>query len=1271
MSETGENSGWKNMLVCEQTEEVLSHSEQSFRLIVESILSSAKELTNPELAEIVDIQAVQSLMDDFHKLVHVTTALVDLKGNVLVGVGWQDICTKFHRIHPETCKYCMESDIKLSSGVSPGKFKLYKCKNNMWDVATPVMVGGQHVGNVFSGQFFFEDEPLDYEFFRSQARKYGFNEEKYLAALEKVPRLSQEAVDMSMAFFTRLAHMISELSYSKLKLAKSLVERDALVEALRESEEKYRNIVETANEGIWIIDNEDRTNYVNKKMAKMLGYGQEEMIGRSGWEFTDKKDQAVIKLILEMRQRGSDESREFKFIRKDGSSLWTLVNIKFFFDRDGKFTGSMGMLTDITKRKKVEEALRSSNIYNRSLIEANPDPLITIGHDGKVTDMNSASEQITGYFRNELIGTVFSDYFTEPEKADAGYRQVFVNGEVRDYPLEVQHKDGHITPVLYNASVYRDEDGKVLGILAAARDITERKKAEDTVRKAHDNLEKLVKERTAELEMSYNLLKESEKRLAEAQKMAHIGNWEWDIAADEAYWSEEMYRIFGRDPQGSAPPFNEYLNYIHPDDRDYYCNALKKAVKGKLFGIDYRIILANGEERIVHLKSEFITNDENIPIKIKGTVQDITESRKAEERIRILASAVESSSDSIITRSLDDIIISWNKGAERIHGYSAEEVMGKPVSILEPDSLKGEIKRFSEMIKKGKTIENCETSRLRKDGTIITVSITLSPVFNASGELVAISAISRDITERKREEEEVRESEARMRRFYESGMFGVFYHSIDGSIADANNKFLEIVGYTREDLQAGKINWKRMTPPEYCLLDKNCIAELKTNGVNAPYEKEFIRKDGSRVPIILGAAIFYQAHNEGIAFVLDITEQKQREQKIRRYYNVLEGINRIFGSVIRAETEEELANVCLSVALELTGSQTGFVGEVGAGSMLRGVAASSTEWTQRLIYDNARDYHSLGDFILHGVSGLIIDSEKAFFTNDPQSYLSSIKMPYGHPPLESFLSVPLLSGGKSIGLMAVANRDGGYNYEQQEDLEALAPAVVQALQRKRAERALVEMDKIRIKEIHHRIKNNLQVIFSLLDLQAEKFQDKEILEAFRESQSRLLSMSLIHEELYKGEGTDTLDFSTYLRKLAKNLFQTYSLSSENIRLYMDLEENAFFNMDTAVPLGIIVNELVSNSLKHAFPEKEGEIRIQLCREENNKEIDRFKEIDRSLFSLTISDNGKGISENIELRSLESLGLKLVNLLVDQIDGKIELKRNQGTEFKIIFNVLEK
>ena len=228
-----------------------------------------------------------------------------------------------------------------------------------------------------------------------------------------------------------------------------------------------------------------------------------------------------------------------------------------------------------------------------------------------------------------------------------------------------------------------------------------------------------------------------------------------------------------------------------------------------------------------------------------------------------------------------------------------------------------------------------------------------------------------------------------------------------------------------------------------------------------------------------------------------------------------------------------------------------------------------------------------------------------------------------------------------------------------------------------AEEALEKMDKIRIKEIHHRIKNNLQVICSLLSLEAEKFSDAKMLEALRESRNRVISMALIHEELYKGEKLDAIDFAAYLHKLTADLFNLYNFGNDNISLSMDLEQ-IYLDMDTAIPLGIIVNELISNALKHAFPAgKKGEICIKLCRTDipvsrcdvSDHSTDHVEK-DSLPYTLTVMDNGRGISEEVEFENAESLGLQLINILVEQIDGWIELERDQGTKFTIRFNSIE-
>jgi len=256
--------------------------------------------------------------------------------------------------------------------------------------------------------------------------------------------------------------------------------------------------------------------------------------------------------------------------------------------------------------------------------------------------------------------------------------------------------------------------------------------------------------------------------------------------------------------------------------------------------------------------------------------------------------------------------------------------------------------------------------------------------------------------------------------------------------------------------------------------------------------------------------------------------------------------------------------------------------------------------------------------------------------------------------------------------------------------------ILDITEHKKAEEALLQIEEIHKKEIHHRIKNNLQVISTLLYLESGNFSDKKVMEAFKDSQHRVKSMALVHEKLYQSEDMVSVDFADYIKNLADYLFHSYSMGSGKISMKLDVD-NIFLGMDTAVPLGIIINELVSNALKHAFSKGEdGEICIQLHRDggnppgkvENYKnaedQVARSEKVDSAGLSgsiqgdkkvedkltLIVSDNGKGFPKSLDFRNTDSLGLQLVIALVDQINGSIELNTNKGTEFKIIFQELK-
>jgi PAS domain S-box-containing protein len=324
---------------------------------------------------------------------------------------------------------------------------------------------------------------------------------------------------------------------------------------------------------------------------------------------------------------------EFDLIRKDGTILPVLISATAITDPDGNYLMSRSMIYDMTERKRAEEALRLASAYNRSLIEAALDPLVTIGPDGRITDVNAATEAATGHPRAALIGTDFSDYFTDPEQARAGYRQVFHEGFVRDHALELRHKDGHLTSVLYNASVYRDSGGRAIGVFAAARDITARKQAEEALR-------------------------ESEANLNRAQEMAHLGSWQLDIARNRLTWSDEVFRIFGV-PTGTALTYEAFLGFVHPEDHEAVDRAWAAALRGAPYDIAHRIVVG-GKLRWVREQAQIEFDTDGRAVRGIGTVRDITERKRAEDEIRRLArlhaEAAELGQDALRTAPLQELL---------------------------------------------------------------------------------------------------------------------------------------------------------------------------------------------------------------------------------------------------------------------------------------------------------------------------------------------------------------------------------------------------------------------------------------------------------------------------------------------------------------------------------------------------------------------------------------------------------------------------------------
>jgi PAS domain S-box-containing protein len=348
-------------------EDALIQSEATVRSKLKTILEPEGDIGTLELSDIIDSEALQAMMDDFYKLTGMLGAVLDVSGKVLVAVGWQDICTKFHRCHPGTLRHCLESDINLTHGVPQGTFRLYHCENNMWDMVTPVVVGGKHVGNVFIGQFFFDDEMPDRELFRAQARQYGFDETEYLAALDRAPRFSRDQVDAGMRFYAKLAGVISSLSFSSIKLSRMLAERNQAKEELFKLMREQQVILDNAPIGISLVKGRVPI-WINRKVEELFQSTKEGMEGESIGTFYPAPE--AYQQVGPASMAALAEGREFVFdqemIRRDGTPLW----IKFTgraIDPSDLDEGIIWLQEDISAlvrnisdRKLLEEQLRQS-----------------------------------------------------------------------------------------------------------------------------------------------------------------------------------------------------------------------------------------------------------------------------------------------------------------------------------------------------------------------------------------------------------------------------------------------------------------------------------------------------------------------------------------------------------------------------------------------------------------------------------------------------------------------------------------------------------------------------------------------------------------------------------------------------------------------------------------------------------------------------------------------------------------------------------------------
>ena len=491
--------------------------------------------------------------------------------------------------------------------------------------------------------------------------------------------------------------------------------------AANEQSEFLQNILESSTEySIIGKDLQGKILLWNAGARRLYGYGPEEVIGKANSamlhtpeDIASGRPEQIMTAAIENGKWEGTLTR----VRNDGSRFTARVVITPRRDSGGRAIGFLLISKDISDEIRLTEELRATQFYARSLIEASLDPLVTISPEGKITDVNEGSIKVTGMPREHLIGTDFSDYFTEPDKARDGYQQVFSRGAVTDYPLTIRHKDGRLIDVLYNASVYKDAQGSVLGVFAAARDVTAQKHASQYARSLIEaSLDPLV---TISPEGKITDVNEGSIKVTGVPRGKLIGTDFSDYFTEPAKAREGYEQVFA---EGFVTDYPLTIRGKDGGLTDVLYNAsVYKDARGNVLGVF-------------------------------AAARDVTAQKQASQYARSL---IEASLDPLVTISAEGKITDVNAASAEITGLPRERLIGTDFSdyFTEPEKAR---EGYKQVFEKG-LVSNYPLTIRHRDSKLTDVLYNASVYKDTRGNVLGVFAAARDVTAQKKAEAEVAE----------------------------------------------------------------------------------------------------------------------------------------------------------------------------------------------------------------------------------------------------------------------------------------------------------------------------------------------------------------------------------------------------------------------------------------------------------------------------------------------------------------------------------
>ncbi len=617
--------------------------------------------------ELVDVPKLQKLTDELYKASKIPSAIIAIDGEILTGSGWQRICTDFHRRHPQIEKECIESDTTLRCKLAEGEpFSIYNCPRGLIDASAPILIEGHHVASVFLGQILFSppDEAAK-QFFREQARQFGFDEADYLRALKEVPIFSEKRFRAAAAFLTSLAQIIADMGLRQLR---DLETR----EELRESREKFRLIAESSGEGIWQIDLSGKVTYASPACERIFGYAQAESLGLDfGALFLPSEAEKVTEAFS--KALGGERYRlyEFTAVKKDGTPF-PLEASASPVTKGGVVIGAQGIIRDITERKRVEAALQRRIAFEQLMARISSE-LARFGDTEHIDSTVNEALKAIGAFTEADRAYIFQfrddgvrvdnthEWCAEgviPQIADLQgillkkelpwffkklqTQKIFDVPRVASLPPEAwcdrEHFESQgIQSLLVVPMTIASELKGFLGFDDVRKGRIWTEDDRELLRFFGDTISHVIERNRVERE--HDRLRNE---LTHAIEMAHLGSWEYDVASDTFTFTDHFYKLFrttAADVGGYEMRSEAYARrFLHPDDMYMVAAAIQEALEmpdpNLSQGLEHRIRYADGSAGYITVRTGVVKDAHGKTIKMFGVNQDITERKQAEQKLR-------------------------------------------------------------------------------------------------------------------------------------------------------------------------------------------------------------------------------------------------------------------------------------------------------------------------------------------------------------------------------------------------------------------------------------------------------------------------------------------------------------------------------------------------------------------------------------------------------------------------------------------------------------